>query len=78
MRRETEARLAVLKNEYEKGKNQLAYLEQQIKSVRETMLRIMGAIMVLEELLSSPSSATETDQEQIPDSASMKSTASAA
>ena len=49
-----EARLAALKNEFDKGQTQLCQLESQSSSLREAMLRISGAIMVLEELLSPP------------------------
>jgi hypothetical protein len=59
MRHNAEARLAVLKSEYEKGQNQLRQLESQSHGLRETLLRISGAITVLEELLSAP--ALEAD-----------------
>jgi predicted nuclease with TOPRIM domain len=52
MRQQLEERLAALKAEYEKGQSQLRQLESQTSSLRETLLRISGAIMVLEELLS--------------------------
>jgi hypothetical protein len=54
MRAQIEARLAALKNEFDKGQTQLRQLESQSSSLREAMLRISGAIMVLEELLSPP------------------------
>lgn len=45
-------RLAQLKKELEKGQQQMALLEQRKQEVRDTMLRISGAIQVLEELQS--------------------------
>lgn len=54
MRAQIEARLTALKNEFDKGQTQLRQLESQSSSLREAMLRISGAIMVLEELLSPP------------------------
>jgi predicted nuclease with TOPRIM domain len=52
MRRQMEERLATLRSDYEKGQTQLRQLELQSSSLRETLLRISGALMVLEELLS--------------------------
>jgi prefoldin subunit 5 len=43
-------RLADLREEYDRGRQTLQGLEAQVISVRETMLRISGAIQVLEEL----------------------------
>jgi len=53
-----EARLRMLKDEYAKGQAQLNTLHNQLGSLRETMLRISGAVMVLEEILSS---STQSD-----------------
>ena len=44
-------RLAALKAEFEKGQQQLQALDQQRAQLRDTLLRISGAIQVLEELL---------------------------
>jgi hypothetical protein len=44
-------RLAQLKAEYESGQQMLAELEQKQRTLRETLLRISGAIQVLEEEL---------------------------
>jgi len=44
-------RLAQLKAEYEAGQKMLTELEQKQQHVRETLLRISGAILVLEEEL---------------------------
>jgi prefoldin subunit 5 len=43
-------RLDMLRSEYEKGQRQLEALERQRQEVRDTLLRISGAIQVLEEL----------------------------
>ncbi len=51
MRTQLEQRLLQLKAEYEAGKKALADLEAREASIRETMLRISGAIQVLEEEL---------------------------
>lgn len=48
-----EARLAALRDEFEKGKTALAELEARQQQLRETLLRISGAIQVLEELRTS-------------------------
>ena len=51
MREQLQARLEVLKRELHTGRARLHELEQQETSLRETLLRISGAIQVLEELL---------------------------
>lgn len=43
-------RLIQLKKELEKGQQQMALLEQRRQELRDTILRISGAIQVLEEL----------------------------
>lgn len=50
-----QARLAELKKEYQLGDAQLRELTQKETALRETLLRISGAIQVLEELLSKAS-----------------------
>lgn len=44
-------RLAQLRAEFEKGQQRLHMLDRERQEVRDTMLRISGAIRVLEELL---------------------------
>lgn len=44
-------RLEILKEEFGKGQQQLRIVEQQRTEIRETLLRIAGAIQVLEELI---------------------------
>jgi len=46
-----QARLSQLKGEYQQGEAQLRALLQQEATLHETLLRISGAIQVLEELL---------------------------
>lgn len=51
MRERLEARLAALRSEFESGQKMLAELEAKEAAVRNTLLRIAGAIQVLEEEL---------------------------
>ena len=51
MKSEIKARLEELKEEYRKGQERLMALEQETNSLSKTMLRISGAIQVLEELI---------------------------
>jgi hypothetical protein len=44
-------RLETLRQEFRSGQQQLALLEQKRLEVRDTLLRISGAIQVLEELM---------------------------
>ena len=52
MRKQLEKRLEELKAEYKSGQNMLADLELKQANLKETLLRISGAIQVLEEELS--------------------------
>jgi len=52
MREKLEKRLQQLKTEFASGQKVLADLETKQANVRETLLRIQGAIQVLEEELS--------------------------
>ncbi len=52
MKEHLEKRLSKLKAEFESGQKVLSDLEAKQTSIRETMLRIAGAIQVLEEELS--------------------------
>jgi len=56
MRQQLDQRLKQLKAEFEAGQKMLADLEAKQANVRETMLRISGAIQVLEELLAGAAS----------------------
>ena len=51
MREEIEKRMAELRKEYESGQKVLGELEAKQAQVKETLLRISGAIQVLEEML---------------------------
>lgn len=51
MNQHIEQRLADLRQEYESGQKVLAELQQKQDQVRATLMRISGAIQVLEELL---------------------------
>ena len=51
MKEQLEQRLSALKAEYEAGQKMLADLEARQATLRETLLRIAGAIQVLEEEL---------------------------
>ena len=44
-------RLAALREEHDKGLERLAALDRERERIRDTVLRISGAIQVLEELL---------------------------
>ena len=56
------ARLASLREEYRTGQNMLADLEAKELDVRQTLLRIEGAIQVLEELLAAEPSKANGDR----------------
>ncbi len=51
MKAQLEQRLQKLQDEYEKGQQMLADLENQQANLRDTLLRINGAIQVLQEEL---------------------------
>jgi hypothetical protein len=50
-------RLKQLRSELEKGRQHMQTLDRERESVRETMLRISGAIQVLEELIEQEANA---------------------
>jgi hypothetical protein len=58
MRDQALARLDDLKRQYQMGEGQLRELGRQEAALRETLLRISGAIQVLEELLGSSPAET--------------------
>jgi uncharacterized protein (DUF3084 family) len=51
MKEQLEQRLEQLKTEFQKGQQMLMDAEQQVKNLQESLLRINGAIQVLEEEL---------------------------
>ena len=61
MREQLEKRLAELRQEFETGQKTLANLDEQRDSLRKTLLRISGAIQVLEEELGSSSPEAEDE-----------------
>ena len=52
MRGELERRLTELRSEFEAGRRLEADLQERLRDVSQTLLRVSGAIQVLEELLS--------------------------
>jgi prefoldin subunit 5 len=50
MHEQIQARIEALRKELELGQQRMHDLEQQLTQLRDTMLRISGAIQVLEEL----------------------------
>ena len=56
MREQAKLRLEELKKEFETGQSQLQELDRQQTRLRETLLRISGAIQILEEMLASENS----------------------
>ncbi|MBE9233715.1 hypothetical protein IQ231_19085 [Cuspidothrix issatschenkoi LEGE 03284] len=63
MKEQLEIRLKELKSEFTSGQQVLTDLEAKQANVRETLLRIQGAIQVLEEELAKDNSAaSETDE----------------
>lgn len=66
MKEKMEQRLTELKNEYESGLKVLADLETKQASVKQTLLRISGAIQVLEELLDQNQELIESPPVSLP------------
>ncbi len=63
MREQLEQRLKELKTEFESGQQMLAELEAKQANLRESLLRISGAIQVLEEELAKGDGSTGNDVE---------------
>jgi len=61
MKEQLEQRLQKLKSEFESGQKMLSDLEAQQENLKTTLLRISGAIQVLEELLSAAREPTENN-----------------
>lgn len=51
MREQAERRVSELRDEHQKGQQMLAELDGRAAELRQTLMRISGAIQVLEELL---------------------------
>ena len=56
MREQSKLRLEELKKEFETGQSQLQELDRQQTRLRETLLRIGGAIQILDEILAGENS----------------------
>jgi predicted nuclease with TOPRIM domain len=65
MKKQLQDRLNALKSEFENGQNQLAETENKAAQLRQTLLRISGAIQVLEEVLSESESAEPETEENL-------------
>jgi uncharacterized coiled-coil protein SlyX len=61
MKQQLEQRLKELKSEFESGQKTLAELESKQTNLRNTLLRISGAIQVLEEELAKESKQESSD-----------------
>lgn len=61
MKEQLEQRLHELKTEFESGQKMLQDLETQQANLKTTLLRISGAIQILEELLTQPQEAPENN-----------------
>lgn len=67
MKEQLMKRLEQLKAEFEAGQHKLKELETQTSSIRNTLLRISGAIQVLEEELSNVDQVDSTTDERTGD-----------
>ncbi len=62
MKRQLEQRLKELRDQFESGQNMLLDLENKQVNLRDTLLRISGAIQVLEELIETESNIGEISE----------------
>lgn len=65
IRRQLEQKLNQLKKEFEHGQSMLADIDAKQTNLRATLLRISGAIQVIEELLAEPSRDQVSIEEKI-------------
>ncbi len=63
MKAQLTERLKELQAEFEAGQTMLTDLEQKKANLEQTLLRISGAIQVLEELLAAENSSPDADDE---------------
>ncbi len=68
MKQQLEQRLKELREEFESGQRALAELEAQQMNIRDTLLRISGAIQVLEELIAAESGILKAPEQAGQDS----------
>jgi hypothetical protein len=64
MREQLEKRLDELKAEYDQGEKMLSDLDARREQVRKTLLRISGAVQILEELLKEEGAVAEKPPEK--------------
>ena len=62
MKEQLEARLAELRSEYDAGLGVMADLQKKEEDLRTTLMRISGAIQVLEEILAAETPPAETGE----------------
>ena len=62
MRERLEQRLQQLRSEFQAGQSMLAELEHKRTNLEQTLLRISGAVQVLEELLGAEKAATNGEE----------------
>ncbi len=67
MKQQLEQRLTALKAEFESGQKMLGELEAKQTNLKETLLRISGAIQVLEELLAQTPAPVEDNSDHSSD-----------
>jgi len=65
MKEQLQQRLKQLKSEFESGQQMLAEMEAKQANLRNTLLRISGAIQVIEEELAKESQPTSNGDEQL-------------
>ncbi|NEN98162.1 MAG: hypothetical protein F6K50_22390 [Moorea sp. SIO3I7] len=65
MKQQLEKRLQALKYEFESGQKMITDLENQKANLRDTLLRISGAIQVIEELLAETNMAGENQAQSL-------------
>lgn len=63
MKEQLEKRLAELKSEFEAGQKMMTELESKQSNLRDTLLRISGAIQILEEEINRVNDTLEPTQE---------------
>lgn len=66
MHDQIQARIEALRKELELGQQRMHELEQQLTQLRDTMLRISGAIQVLEELQAQDTPAADAPPDAAP------------
>ena len=64
MREQLEKRLDELKTEYDQGEKMISDLDARREQVRQTLLRISGAVQILEELLKEEGAVAEKPPEE--------------